>query len=222
MAQSRACLHSAVARDQGASTHVPLIPSFPFLKKDLPQHNSLVSARVPDVLEEAVALGEAVHAVVALAHGADEAAEGVDLVLASVTAVLVNLGDRDLDGAVVLGLDDAVGRAALAGDVPAQGNHRLVYILYIWPHLGFLETAGLSRALGRHSGVRLQVDKLAAVVLHFDGCVGGERRVWAVWWLRGCLIVSVPFGQVGVASEREAVNSRVGPAPKAAKASYVT
>jgi hypothetical protein len=89
------------------------------LKKDLPQHNSLVSARVPDVLE-AVALGEAVHAVVALAHGADEAAEGVDLVLASVTAVLVNLGDGDLDRAVVLGLDDAVGRAALAGDVPAQ------------------------------------------------------------------------------------------------------
>jgi hypothetical protein len=96
------------------------------LKKDLPQHNPLVSARVPDVLEEAVALGEAVHAVVALAHGADEAAEGVDLVLASVTAVLVNLGDGDLDRAVVLGLDDAVGRAALAGDVPAQEDHGLV------------------------------------------------------------------------------------------------
>jgi hypothetical protein len=120
------CLHSAVARGQGASTHVPLIPSFPFLKKDLPQNNPLVSTRVPDVLEEAVALGEAVHAVVALAHGADEAAEGVDLVLASVTAVLVNLGDRDLDRAVVLGLDDAVGRAALAGDVPAQEKYGLV------------------------------------------------------------------------------------------------
>ena len=120
MTQSRVCLHSAVARGQGASTHVPLIPSFPFLKRDLPQHNPLVSARVPDVLEEAVALGEAVHAVVALAHGADEAAKSVDLVLASVTAVLVNLGDGDLDRAVVLGLDDAVGRAALAGDVPAQ------------------------------------------------------------------------------------------------------
>lgn len=92
----------------------------PVLEKRSPTINSLVSARVPDVLEEAVPLGEAVHAVVALAHGADEAAKSVDLVLASVTAVLVNLGDGDLDRAVVLGLDDAVGRAALAGDVPAQ------------------------------------------------------------------------------------------------------
>lgn len=33
------------------------------------------------------------------------------------TAVLVDLGDGDLDGAVVLGLDDAVGSAALARDV---------------------------------------------------------------------------------------------------------
>jgi hypothetical protein len=98
----------------------------PVLEKRSPTTNSLVSARVPDVLEEAVALSEAVHAVVALTHGADEAAESVDLVLASVTAVLVNLGDRDLDRAVVLGLDDAVGRAALAGDVPAQEKYGLV------------------------------------------------------------------------------------------------
>lgn len=33
------------------------------------------------------------------------------------TARLVNLGDGDLDGGVVLGLDDAVGGRALAGDV---------------------------------------------------------------------------------------------------------
>lgn len=33
------------------------------------------------------------------------------------SAVLVNLGDRDLDGSVVLGLDDTVGGTALAGDV---------------------------------------------------------------------------------------------------------
>jgi hypothetical protein len=39
---------------------------------------------------------------------------------------------------------------------------------------------GLSRESLRISGVRLQVDKLAAVVLHFDGCVGGERRFWVV------------------------------------------
>lgn len=61
---------------------------------------------------------QAVHGVVALAHGADEAAESVNVVLAGDgTAILVNLGDRNLDGAVVLGLDDAVGGAALARDV---------------------------------------------------------------------------------------------------------
>lgn len=36
------------------------------------------------------------------------------------TAVLVNLGDRDLDGAVVLSLDNAVGSAALARDVAGR------------------------------------------------------------------------------------------------------
>ena len=60
---------------------------------------------------------EPVEAVVGLAHGAYETADGVDLVVASVAAVLVNLGDGDLDRAVILGLDDAVGGAALAGDV---------------------------------------------------------------------------------------------------------
>jgi hypothetical protein len=66
-------------------------------------------------------LGQAVHGVVALAHGADEAAEGVDLVVTlDGTAVLVDLCDGDLDGTVVLGLDDAVGGAALAGDVTVE------------------------------------------------------------------------------------------------------
>ena len=78
---------------------------------------NLVSARVPDTLEVAVPLGEAVHAVVALAHRAHEAAERVDLVLAGVAAVLVDLCDADLHRGVVLGLDDAAGGAALAGDI---------------------------------------------------------------------------------------------------------
>jgi hypothetical protein len=78
-------------------------------------HNLIdLSLSAPDVLEEAVTLGQSVEGVVALAHSSDEAAEGVDVVLAlDGTAVLVNLGDR----AVILGLDDAVGGAALAGDV---------------------------------------------------------------------------------------------------------
>lgn len=71
----------------------------------------------PDVLDVTITLSEAVDAVVRLAHGADEAAESVGLVLAGVATVLVNLCDGDLDGTVVLGLDDAVGCAALAGDV---------------------------------------------------------------------------------------------------------
>lgn len=68
---------------------------------------------------------QAVDGVVALAHGADETAEGVHVVLAGDgTAVLVNLGDRNLDGTVVLGLDDAVGGAALAGDVAGKSKYQ--------------------------------------------------------------------------------------------------
>jgi hypothetical protein len=70
----------------------------------IPKH---LPGRTPDVLEEAVLLCEPVEAVVALAHGADETADGVGLGLAGVATVLVNLGDADLDGAMVLGPDDA-------------------------------------------------------------------------------------------------------------------
>lgn len=85
-----------------------------------------LSLSAPDILEETVALGQTVHSVVGLAHGADEAAEGIDVVLAGDgTAVLVNLGNGDLDRAVILGLDDAVGSAALAGDV-AVNRSRII------------------------------------------------------------------------------------------------
>ena len=77
--------------------------------------------RAPDALEEAVSLGKPVHGVVRLAHGAHEAAEGIGLVLAGVAAVLVNLADAELDRGVVLGLDNAAGGAALAGDVDCEG-----------------------------------------------------------------------------------------------------
>lgn len=78
---------------------------------------TILPAGAPDTLQETVALCEPVQGVVALAHGADEAAEGIGLVLAGVAAVLVDLADADLDRGVVLGLDDATGGAALAGDV---------------------------------------------------------------------------------------------------------
>lgn len=79
------------------------------------EHLSLLLS-APDALQETITLCQSVEGVVALAHGADETAESVDLVLAGVSAVLVDLSNGDLDGGVVLGLDDAVGGAALAWD----------------------------------------------------------------------------------------------------------
>ncbi|KAI9172206.1 hypothetical protein HJFPF1_01699 [Paramyrothecium foliicola] len=95
----------------------------PFSEKsvDFLTLSQCLSLGAPDALDQAVALGQAVHGIVALAHRSHEAAEGVDVVLAgNGAAVLVNLGDRNLDGTVVLGLDDAVGGAALAGDVAGR------------------------------------------------------------------------------------------------------
>lgn len=67
-------------------------------------------------------MGEAVKGVVTLATGTDESAQSVGLVLAGVAAVLVNLADGELDRGVVVGLDDAVGGAALAGHVAIRGD----------------------------------------------------------------------------------------------------
>jgi hypothetical protein len=108
-------VHCAYSLNSSGSAHL-----FNNTQKSIPNSSSQtrrLSAGAPDVLEVTVTLSEAVDAVVRLAHGADEAAESVGLGLASESAVLVDLGDADLDRAVVLGLDDAVGGAALAGDV---------------------------------------------------------------------------------------------------------
>lgn len=78
--------------------------------------------RTPDALEETVPLGESVQGVIALGSRSHEPAEGVDLVLSGVASVLVDLADADLDAGVVLGLDDAVGGAALAWDVAKEIN----------------------------------------------------------------------------------------------------
>lgn len=74
----------------------------------------------PDTLEETVALGQSVQGVIALGSRPHESAQGVDLVLAGVAAVFVNLADAELDTGVVFGFDDAVGRAAFAGDVATE------------------------------------------------------------------------------------------------------
>lgn len=72
----------------------------------IPNH---LTGRAPDGLEESILLCEPVKAVVGLAHGANEAGDGVDLVVTGVAAVLVNLADAQLDRGVVLGPDDASG-----------------------------------------------------------------------------------------------------------------
>jgi hypothetical protein len=74
-------------------------------------------ASAPHILQESVPLRQPVDGIVALAHGPHEAAEGICLVLANVSAVLVDLADGDLYAGVVLGLDDAVCGRALAGHV---------------------------------------------------------------------------------------------------------
>jgi hypothetical protein len=79
-----------------------------------------LAASAPDVLQQTIPLRQSVQGIVALAHGSYKSAEGVDLALAGESAVLVNLANGDLDGRMVLGLDNAVGGTALAGDVTAK------------------------------------------------------------------------------------------------------
>lgn len=86
----------------------------------------------PDVLEVTVTLGQAVEGVVALAAGTDEAAKSVGLVLAGVATVLVNLANGELDRGVVVGLNDAVGGAALAGHVAVEREIMLVVCVLLW------------------------------------------------------------------------------------------
>lgn len=121
----------------------------------------------PDVLDEAVALGQAVQGIVGLTHGADEAAQGVDVVLAGdSTAGLVHLGDGNLNGSVVLGLDDTVGGRALAGDVTIGRGGRSVHRVLVFTFRRILPT---TLCCGRFHQGRLQVHDLATVVLHCEG-----------------------------------------------------
>lgn len=124
------------------------------------KHSRHLALGVPDGLEETIALGKAVEGVVRLAHGANEAGESVDDVLAlDGTAVLVDLGDGDLARTVVLGLDDAARRRALAGDVTRRE----------FPSLAFHLTERIKK---NQHGDGIQVDNFAAIVLHF-GCLWG-------------------------------------------------
>lgn len=103
-------------------------PPLPFLQVTLHfGHELSRGLGAPDTLEEPILLRKSVEGVVALGARSHEAAERVDLVLAGVAAVLVDFADADLHRCVVLSPDDAVGRAALAGDV--AGRVMLVSLL---------------------------------------------------------------------------------------------
>lgn len=128
-----------------------------------------LSLCAPDALDQTITLSQSVQGIVGLAHGTDEAAEGVDVVLAGYGAArLINLGNRDLNGGVVLGLDDTVGGRALAGDVAIRVSSGSAYRVRSWPSFASqkrIETIHL------FLGYRLQIDDLATVVFHFDGWV---------------------------------------------------
>jgi hypothetical protein len=62
-------------------------------------------------------LRQPIQTVIALRPTPHESAERIHLVLAGITAVLVDFADADLHGSVIFGFDDTVGCTAFAGDV---------------------------------------------------------------------------------------------------------
>lgn len=75
------------------------------------------SAAVENPVEDAVELCEAVQRVVGFGHAADFAAERVCVVFAGHAAVLVELGDVDLDRGVVLGAANLTAHPLLQCDL---------------------------------------------------------------------------------------------------------
>jgi len=166
-------------------------------------HRHRLPRRVPDALEEAILLCEPVNGVVAFAHGADKAAEGICLVLASVAAVLVNLADAHLDRSVVFGLDDATGGAAfLSQRLTLAEAEKKNGKIYPWDvdckEMLAKHSATLIACMERRCEMfsswdggsvevrdvclgRLTIDKLAAFVLHCDGYVVGQWGVFEKW-----------------------------------------
>ena len=96
-----------------------LVPQ-PNLHPPIRPPNLSLATPPPHALQQPNPLRHPVKAIVALAHRAHEAAERVHLVLARVPAVLVHFADGDLHAGVVFGFDDAVRRAAFAGDVAVR------------------------------------------------------------------------------------------------------
>lgn len=102
-------------------------------RKNRKVRNLSLGLTTPDVLQQTITLSQSVQGVVTLAHSSDETAESINLVLAGSASVLVNLCDGDLDGSVVLGLDDTVGGAALTWNVTEELNVRIHFHLQDLP-----------------------------------------------------------------------------------------
>jgi hypothetical protein len=79
-----------------------------------------LAASTPDILQQAIPLRQSVQGIIALTHSSYKSAQGIDLALACESTVLINLANGDLDGCVILCLDNAVGGTALAGDVTVK------------------------------------------------------------------------------------------------------
>lgn len=72
----------------------------------------------PDVLQQAVVLGQSVQRVVSLTSASDVTAQSVGGVgTSNGSSFLIDVGNVDLDRSMVLGLDDSVSGRALSGNV---------------------------------------------------------------------------------------------------------
>jgi hypothetical protein len=77
----------------------------------------LRTTRTPHPLQKPIFLRQPIQTVITLRSTPHESAERIHLVLACISAVLVDFADADLYGGVVFSFDDAVRCAAFAGDV---------------------------------------------------------------------------------------------------------
>jgi len=88
--------------------------------KELPNVRLSLQTSAPYVLQQTISLRQSVQGIVALTHRSYKAAEGINLRLACESTILINFPNGDLHGCVVLGFDDAVRGAALAGYVTVE------------------------------------------------------------------------------------------------------
>lgn len=88
-----------------------------------------LAASAPHILQQTIPLRQPVQRVIALTHGSHESAESVNLALACESTILINLANGDLDGCMILGLDNAVGGTALSGDVKVDEFTLVVFHL---------------------------------------------------------------------------------------------